>query len=100
MKWFWGHSLARKSDANNPYASPLKAADFCGLPAALVITAEYDMLRGEGELYAARLRAAGVPVQMTRYYGHRHGFFNCVGRLPSADDALAESTGWLKAVPR
>ena len=100
MKWFWGHYLARESDADNPYASPLKAADFRGLPAALVITAEYDVLRDEGERYAERLREAGVPVQMTRYDGHHHGFFNCVGTLPRADDALAECAGLLKAVLR
>ena len=48
MKWFWGHYLARKSDANNPYASPLKAADFCGLPAALVTTATAFSTAWEG----------------------------------------------------
>ncbi len=56
------------------------------------------MLRGER--YAERLREAGVPVQMTRHDGHHHGFFNCVGTLQRADDALADCAGWLKAVLR
>jgi acetyl esterase len=74
MRWFWDHYLANKQDGKHPYASPLLAEDFNGLPPAFILTAEYDPLRDDGEAYAERLIAAGVHVEWKRYDGMVHGF--------------------------
>lgn len=73
----------RRSD---PYASPLLAPDLAGLPPALIATAEYDLLRDDGEEYAARLRAAGVPATAVRWPGHLHGSLGMTRLVPSAAD--------------
>ena len=60
MIWFWNHNVRSPGDAVHPHASPLRAATLAGLPRALVVTAQYDPLRDEGELYAARLSEHGA----------------------------------------
>jgi acetyl esterase len=90
MEWFRGHYLSSMDDARNPHASPLLARDLSGLPPALIITAECDPLRDEGEAYAARLEQAGVSVTSTRYAGMIHPFFSMSGAIPRAFDALQQ----------
>jgi acetyl esterase len=96
VAWYWGHYLADPSDGSDPLASPLLADDLGGLPPALVITAEHDPLRDEGERYAGRLADAGVPVQLSRYDGMVHGFFAMSGVLDGGRRALAEAADHLR----
>jgi acetyl esterase len=96
MEWFWGHYLNDSTEAGNPYASPLRAADLTGLPPAYVMSAEYDPLRDEAEIYGERLRAAGVPTEITRRPGMNHGFLFWVGVVAAADTAMAEACAWAR----
>lgn len=83
------------NDYGQPYVSPLRATDLSNLPPALVITAELDSQRDEGEAYAQRLREAGVLVTHTRYPGVLHGFFQMGGAIASGRIALAEVAAYL-----
>jgi len=96
MEWFWDHYLASPADAANPYASPLKASNLSGLPPALVVTAEYDPLRDEGEYYAEALRKAGVATEMKRWAGMNHGFFFFPGIVDKAGAAMDEACEWVR----
>ena len=97
MIWFWDHYLANAADAANPYAAPLRAQDLEGLPPALVITAEYDPLRDEGEAFAHRLEAAGVPTACTRYDGMIHGFFGMFAAVDKGKQAIEQASAALKS---
>jgi len=97
MEWFWNHYLRSDADRRNPWASPALAASLAGLPPALVITAEIDPLRDEGERYAVLLRQAGVQATCTRYDGVTHGFVGMEAALDKARAAVAESAQALRA---
>jgi acetyl esterase len=98
MEWFWAHYLTSAVEAENPYASPLRARNLAGLPPAYVSSAEYDPLRDEAELYGKRLQAAGVPTKITRFPGMNHGFLFWVGLVGGADSAMAEACAWARQV--
>ena len=95
MRWFWKMYLPEGDDGSNPYASPLRATDLSGLPAALVITAEYDPLRDEGERYAAGLRAAGIQATCKRYDGQIHAFLSMGGVIPEARDVIERAAEFI-----
>jgi acetyl esterase len=96
MRWFWHHYLEKPEQAGDPYASPIRAATLSSVAPATVITAEYDPLRDEGEAYAARLLAAGVPATVTRYDGVIHGFFGMGNVIDKAKLAVAQAARELR----
>ena len=90
MKWFWQQYAPDKASSQEPYASPLQANDFGGLPPALVITAQYDVLCDEGNQYATCLRNAGIPTQWKCYDGMIHGFASRVNIFDVASEAVTQ----------
>jgi acetyl esterase len=95
MQWFWDSYLPNKEDAKKITASPLQASikDLEGLPPALIITDQNDVLRDEGEAYANKLIQAGVPVTATRYLGTLHDFvmLNALSKTPAARAAIDQA---------
>jgi acetyl esterase len=87
MEQYRDYYLPNDADWTHPYASPLHAPDLSGLPPALVMTAEYDPLRDEGEAYAARLAEAGVEVDAMCWEGQFHGSQSMAKLIP--DEAAA-----------
>ena len=90
MEWFRDQYLNGTQEQQDPRASPLKAADFKGLPPSMVITAGFDPLRDEGKAYADALTAAGVPVVYRNFDGLIHGFINTLGVVHAAARAMDE----------
>jgi acetyl esterase len=89
MRWFWEQFLDDPSRADEPDCSPLRSGDLSGLAPALMLTAEHDPLRDEGEAYARALREAGVPVTLHRYDGLIHGFLRMPAVIARADQVVS-----------
>jgi acetyl esterase len=100
MQWFWDQYTTDESQRDEITASPLRAStkQLEGLPPALVITGEADVLRDEGEAYANKLREAGVPVTAVRFQAIIHDFvmLNALANTHAARGAIALSTDWLR----
>jgi acetyl esterase/lipase len=100
MIWFWDNYTTDAGERNQVYASPLRTAtdQLRGLPPALVITAENDVLRDEGEAYARKLDEAGVLVTATRYNGmiHDWGLLNPLATAPATRSAMLQAALELK----
>jgi acetyl esterase len=90
MAWYWDQYAPDPADRSHPDASPLRAGSLAGLPPALVVTAEFDVLRDEGEAYARRLSESGVDARLIRYDGMIHGFLRRHHLLDRGKTALAE----------
>jgi len=100
MQWFWDQYTTSEQDRNQIIASPLRASveQLAGLPAALVITGEADVLRDEGEAYANKLRQTGVPVTAVRQQGIIHDFMmlNALRETHAAEAAISEAIAFLR----
>ena len=98
MEWFRANYVGDppRLPLDDPALSPLHAPELSGLPPTLVITAEFDPLRDEGEAYVARLAEAGVDARASRYDGMIHTFWGMGSMWPKADDAMSEATTALR----
>lgn len=97
MRWFWTQYVQDPRRADERDCSPLRVPDLAGVAPALVVTAEYDPLRDDGEAYARRLQNAGVPAALSRYEGQIHGFVRMPAFIDRADDAIDEVADALRA---
>ncbi|MFG2259456.1 alpha/beta hydrolase [Streptomyces mirabilis] len=95
LKPFNAFYINNGADPANPLVSPIKRADLTGLPPALIVTAEHDPLRDEGEHYARRLREAGGEATVSRYEGAGHGFVQHFSWIPEYHGVFAETRDFL-----
>ena len=97
MIWFTDHYLGPGHDGRDPRFNPSLTPDLSGLPPALVVTAEFDPLRDEGDAYAAALKKAGVKVDHSKYDGAIHGFLYFFAAFDISRRVMSEASEWLKA---
>jgi len=95
MKWFWDQ-YADPAERAHPKASPLRAADLAKLPAAFVVTCQFDPLRDEGEAYARALAAAGTPARSITARGHTHSSLTMVDVVVSGEPVRREMADALR----
>jgi len=94
MAFYWDVYVPHAADRHHPLAAPLRA-DLAGLPPVLVQLAELDVLRSEGEALAAKLKAAGVKVELEIFPGVLHGFMRAMATVGKARDAVEKAGAWL-----
>jgi acetyl esterase len=99
MAFYWSAYVPHEADRTHPLAAPLRA-DLTGLSPVLVLLAELDVLRSEGEALATKLRESAVPVTMEIVPGVLHGFLRATDGVTRARDAVAKAGAWLRAVTR
>ncbi len=97
-RWYWEQYAATPADLEHPDLAPLRSDGLGTLPPTLVVTAEHDPLRDEGEELARRLAEAGVAVTGTRYLGQIHGFWRHHAVFPAAEQLLQQVAGFLRTV--
>lgn len=97
LKGFNSFYFESGADAANPLVSPIKRVDLSGLPPALIVTAEYDPMRDEGELYGQRLKEAGVEVRVSRYAGANHGFAQNFSWIPEYNKVFGETAAFIRS---
>ena len=96
MEWFRDQYLTTEQDQQNPLVSPLLAPDLSGLPPALVITAEFDVITDEAKAYTERLKQAGVPVTYRCYEGMIHPFWGMAG-MKRSENGINEAVAALRS---
>lgn len=96
MQWFWNHYLGSDEARQDPFASLNLQQDVSGLPPTLLLTAEYDVLRDEGEAFGRQLQAAGVECEIERVHGMIHGFFHFTGLFERGKLAVDRAGHWLR----
>lgn len=97
MAFYWNVYVPHAADRSHPWAAPMRA-DLRGLPPTLILLAELDVLRSEGEAFGQKLREAGVAVEIETYPGLVHGFLRATTMVQKARDAVARAGDWLQRV--
>ena len=96
LEYIWAQYVPDLSQRTLPDASPMRATSLAGVAPAIMITAEHDILRAESEIYARRLSREGVSVYLRNYPGQIHGFYQLLGAIPEAGEAIEVSADALR----